>query len=150
MSPDPSSHWAYRLTDWALHHGDALLPVFWLFWVVVMVCAIAHLYFLQGARIIAAAWVWRRTLAWWRRSHGHPGGAGGHTMLYERTMQSSGWRRRRREAIRRAHGRCQECGAGGRLDVHHMTYSHLGAERPWQLAVLCPACHQAVHGRGAA
>lgn len=141
MSPDPSEHWAGRLTWWALHHGDALLPLFWLFWAVVMVSAVAYLYFFQGARIIAAAWVWRRAWAWWRRR----GGAGGHSERYEAVMQSAGWRRRRSQAIRRAGRRCQECGARGPLDVHHTTYRNLGAERPWQLAVLCKTCHQAQH-----
>lgn len=146
MTPDPAAHWVGRLTWWVLHHGDEFLPLFWVLWTVIIVSALAYLYFLQGARVIAAAWGWRRAWRWWRaRSSGHPGGTGGHSDRYEAVMQSAGWRRRRAQAIRRAGHRCQECGARGRLDVHHMTYSHLGAERPWQLAALCKTCHQAVH-----
>jgi 5-methylcytosine-specific restriction endonuclease McrA len=60
-------------------------------------------------------------------------------------MQSSGWRRRRAQAIRRAGRRCQQCGAGGPLDVHHRSYGHLGDERPYELVALCPDCHGQVH-----
>jgi 5-methylcytosine-specific restriction endonuclease McrA len=63
-------------------------------------------------------------------------------------MQSAGWRRRRSQAIRAAGRRCQEYGGGGPLDVHHLSYAHLGDERPWELAALCERCHNRLHGRG--
>jgi hypothetical protein len=138
-----SEQWAYRLTIWLLQHGAVLTPVaIGLCFLVVVACS-ALLWFQSGARYI---WAWRQWQSLFRPS----GGAGGHTMLYRRTMQSTGWRRRRAQAIRRAGHRCEECGARGPLDVHHLSYRHLGDERPYELTVLCPACHQAVHRRNAA
>ena len=111
------------------------------------VLGVVYVWFLQGARIIAAGYVWRRAWAWWRS---RPGGtAGGHTERYRAVMGSEGWRRRRRQALRRAGRRCQRCGARGPLDVHHLTYARLGRERPGDLLAVCERCHGALHGRPA-
>jgi hypothetical protein len=136
----PSDEPAYRLTVWFLEHGAQLAPVVIGLCVVIVVACSALLWFKEGARYI---WAWRQWQSLFRPS----GGAGGHSDRYRRTMQSAGWRRRRAQAIRRAGRRCEECGAGGALDVHHTSYAHLGNERPYELAVLCPTCHQAAHGR---
>jgi 5-methylcytosine-specific restriction endonuclease McrA len=61
-------------------------------------------------------------------------------------MQSAGWRRRRAQALRRTGRRCQECGARA-TDVHHLTYAHLGDERPDELIAVCESCHNRLHGR---
>ena len=151
MSPlpppaDPESQPLYRLTIWLLQHGAQLAPWVIALCVVVALASSAALWFMQGARWLWAWRQWRR--AWGGRAPfrpGHPGGAGGRSREYEAVMQSSGWRRRRAHAIRRAGGRCQQCGSGGPLDVHHTTYIHLGHERPYELAVLCPGCHRRAH-----
>ena len=145
--PDPTDHWLYRLPWWALHHGDQLLPVFWGLWVLAIAVALAGAVLQAGARWFVIFSVWRRVRRWWRSRADHPGGAGGHRVQYQAVMQSAGWRRRRSQAIRQAGRRCQACGARGPLDVHHLSYAHLGEERPYELAVLCEACHQRAHGR---
>jgi hypothetical protein len=87
-------------------------------------------------------------LLWLReRVSGRPGGPGGRSDRYRRVMASRGWRRRRAAAIRRAGRRCEACGARGPLDVHHVSYAHLGAERPHELRALCPDCHGRLHLR---
>ncbi len=127
-------------------------------WSTIHASTVATLCLLVGLGGLSLIAVYRVALAlatlraWWRggswlggRSTDHAGGAGGRSSEYARVMASPGWRRRRREAIRRAGHRCQECGARGPLDVHHLTYRDMGQERPWQLAALCPPCHQAQH-----
>lgn len=42
--------------------------------------------------------------------------------------------------------RCEHCGEGGRMELHHLTYARLGAELPGDLVTLCDACHRSAHG----
>lgn len=150
--PPPESveqHWAYRATWWVLHHGDQLLAPGLVLCVLLAAVCLVLVWAQAGARWIVVYWVWRGFLRGLRsRSRSrHPGGGGGHSAEYEAVMRSAGWRRRRAQTIRRAGRRCQECGAGGPLDVHHLTYQHLGDERPWELVAVCERCHQQLHAR---
>jgi hypothetical protein len=64
---------------------------------------------------------------------------------YIEYMNSARWAWRREEEISRANGRCERCGADEAdvtLQVHHLTYEHLGNEEPGELQVLCVACHE--------
>ncbi len=65
---------------------------------------------------------------------------------YEDYLQTPEWQATRRAALERAGQRCQRCGSGEQLRVHHRTYVRLGAEEPDDLRVLCDQCHEAVHG----
>ena len=65
--------------------------------------------------------------------------------VYTQTMESPAWRRRRALALRRSGHRCQRCGTAVQLDVHHVTYTRLGHERPGDLRVLCRSCHDREH-----
>lgn len=56
------------------------------------------------------------------------------------------WQRRRKEAIKRAGGKCRRCGRVNRLQVHHKTYERLGCELDADLLVLCRMCHRKEHG----
>ena len=114
------------------------------------------LWVVQGARLAILVAIAGGALLWLRdRAHGGvpgvalrpSGGHRGRSARYQAVMRSAGWRRRRSRALRAAGRRCQECGAGGPLDVHHLSYAHLGDERPYELAVLCEACHGRLHGR---
>lgn len=69
-------------------------------------------------------------------------------------LRSHHWRRRRKRALQSVTWRCQECGyadphrdeqRGTRLDVHHVSYAHVGAERDNELRVLCHQCHKKAH-----
>jgi 5-methylcytosine-specific restriction endonuclease McrA len=69
-----------------------------------------------------------------------------HSEQYEAVLTSERWREVRAEVIRSASYRCQACGRGARLDVHHAHgYRHLGYEQPKELQALCRDCHTAVH-----
>lgn len=60
----------------------------------------------------------------------------------EEYYKSPEWEKVRLFALHRASHRCQRCGAGGVLQVHHLTYDRLYDERPEDLEVLCKKkCH---------
>jgi hypothetical protein len=63
----------------------------------------------------------------------------------------------RREVIKRAHGKCEECGRREPLELHHRTYTHpcfdwgdhslpiFGLETTDNLVALCRECHRSRH-----
>jgi hypothetical protein len=58
------------------------------------------------------------------------------------------WNRLKRVAMERCGGACEKCGAAlfpGNRHLHHLTYAHVGAERPADVVYLCVACHSAMH-----
>lgn len=64
--------------------------------------------------------------------------------VYRAHLKSKQWKVIRNHMMGMAHGQCQKCGnRGGRLEVHHKTYEHLGDEfrHLGDLIVLCPDCH---------
>ena len=64
--------------------------------------------------------------------------------VYRDHLKSKQWKLIRAHMLRMAHGQCQKCGKwGGRREVHHKTYEHLGDEMSHlgDLIVLCPDCH---------
>lgn len=69
--------------------------------------------------------------------------------LYTAYLRSQTWKRKRKAAIKRAAGRCEQCSCECAWpEVHHKTYKHLGAELSQDLLVLCPDCHRRLHHRG--
>jgi phage terminase large subunit GpA-like protein len=65
-----------------------------------------------------------------------------HSPEYEAVLESDAWHERRRERAARTNGTCERCGAGGILQLHHLTYERLGRERDSDLELLCPTCHE--------
>jgi hypothetical protein len=61
---------------------------------------------------------------------------------YAEYLSSDNWRERRTRLLK---ANCEKCGRGGDLILHHKTYEHVGRERPWELATLCPGCHAKLH-----
>lgn len=72
-----------------------------------------------------------------------------HTAEYENYIHSNAWRSRRKQALRMGHNRCAMCGSTTSLQVHHLTYKHLGHELDNELVVLCVLCHRKVHNQQA-
>lgn len=64
---------------------------------------------------------------------------------YAEYLQSPHWLAVRKSALERAANRCQVCGATSALQVHHVTYENLGAEKPEDLTVLCKTHHELFH-----
>lgn len=55
--------------------------------------------------------------------------------------------RTRKAALQRAGNKCQKCGSGGALDVHHLVYRRY-RERPEDLIAVCRTCHEELHRGG--
>jgi hypothetical protein len=66
-------------------------------------------------------------------------------MPYSDYLKSDKWKRKRKAALKRAGYRCRDCGAAAHLDVHHLTYAHIGREWKTDLIVLCRSCHEKRH-----
>lgn len=64
---------------------------------------------------------------------------------YHEYLQSDWWKKRRRAKLRSAGFRCEKCGKGGPLQVHHLTYKTLWRERDRDLQVVCRGCHEGIH-----
>ncbi len=61
---------------------------------------------------------------------------------YKLYLRSTAWLNRRRGVLNRAEGKCQLCAGTERLEVHHVTYARVGAERIEDLRCLCHVCHR--------
>ena len=66
---------------------------------------------------------------------------------YNLYIRSSSWRQRRSGVIAREKV-CQLCYGAQRLEVHHVTYTRVGAETIEDLRLLCWRCHKEVESRG--
>lgn len=64
---------------------------------------------------------------------------------YERDLASDEWRRRREKVLARAGYQCEGCLINEATEVHHIDYSHVGAEYAWELRAVCSRCHRALH-----
>lgn len=64
--------------------------------------------------------------------------------LYAEYLESSEWKLRRREVMRRDNGTCQSCGNPAE-QVHHMTYERIGNEDMEDLLAICRRCHRLAH-----
>ncbi len=60
---------------------------------------------------------------------------------YAEYLQSPEWAQIRARVLARDDYRCQDCGRGCDLHVHHLTYEDVGSEHHWQLITLCETCH---------
>ena len=60
-------------------------------------------------------------------------------------LKSPWWSQRRNLALLNAGYRCRRCGVTRQLEVHHLSYAHLGAELDEDLEVLCRGCHLGEH-----
>lgn len=125
-----------RVTRWILREGATLLHPAVAVGLFVILMGMVYLWYLQGATVIWASWLWRSL----RPKRGH-------SSLYVRHLRSPQWQRTRLAAIRRSGGRCSHCGVAAPLDVHHLTYDRLGKERSSDVVALCRTCHNRVHGK---
>ncbi len=66
-------------------------------------------------------------------------------MKYSEYIQSKIWNYNKKLALVKANHKCQLCGFGSELDVHHLSYANLGQEKDGDLLVLCRRCHRDSH-----
>lgn len=69
------------------------------------------------------------------------------SMPYLEYLQTDHWREMREKILVRAKYQCECCGTYDRagLDIHHLNYDRLGAERLDDLLALCNTCHRKIH-----
>jgi restriction endonuclease Mrr len=67
-------------------------------------------------------------------------------MPYREYLRTPEWRKTRAAALHRANHQCAiDPAHTDKLQVHHRTYDHLGAELEGDLLVLCEECHRVHH-----
>lgn len=87
-----------------------------------------------------AAWEDRRT----QREETRPQGW---WTWYDEYLRSPVWQRKRAAVLKRCRGVCEACGQDWAIEVHHLTYAHVGGEPLWDLVGICVACHEWLHGQ---
>ena len=77
----------------------------------------------------------------WRERHKYDGDYYGY-------LQSEEWKALRKQAMIRDGCRCQMCGSGTNLHVHHVSYEHLHTDKELDdVITLCKRCHEEVHAK---
>ena len=65
---------------------------------------------------------------------------------YHDYLRSEEWQRKRRRRLEMDGYRCQMCGSGMNLQVHHISYDNVRTDAEVEdLVTLCKACHEQVH-----
>lgn len=64
---------------------------------------------------------------------------------YEEDLASPAWQAIRSVVLQRANFVCEGCGRARAVQVHHLTYEHLGCELLWELKAVCLPCHERIH-----
>lgn len=64
---------------------------------------------------------------------------------YNKYIKSRSWYLRRMAFFAKYGELCSACGAGEHIDVHHISYRHLGRELDEELVQLCRDCHKEYH-----
>ena len=68
-----------------------------------------------------------------------------HRRHYKLYKESPEWKATRERRKRMDNYQCRKCGARSMLEVHHLTYEHLGNEPMEDLITLCHDCHYREH-----
>lgn len=67
-------------------------------------------------------------------------------MSYDQYLRSPEWKELRQKRIQRDNYQCVICGSAKNLDVHHISYIHMGESGEIDdLITLCRSCHQKIH-----
>lgn len=66
-------------------------------------------------------------------------------MPYAEYLRTDHWLTLRQRVLKRYKHRCQLCGNGSWLEVHHRSYENLGAEKWADVVLLCSRCHRRFH-----
>lgn len=64
---------------------------------------------------------------------------------YDQYLKTPEWAHRRSLVLDRANGICEGCRERHAVEVHHLTYRHVGEEFLFELVALCDECHDRVH-----
>jgi hypothetical protein len=64
---------------------------------------------------------------------------------YGEYLSSDLWAQMRMKVIQRAGGICEGCLERPAIEVHHLSYEHIGNEFLFELVAVCKHCHEAIH-----
>lgn len=65
---------------------------------------------------------------------------------YRLYLKTPAWKSKAKQRAAIDGYQCQLCGSRENLQIHHLTYRHIGFENPWvDLVTLCENCHSGVH-----
>lgn len=64
---------------------------------------------------------------------------------YREYLRSETWQKKRSQRLAMDGFKCQMCGSGKNLHVHHITYEHFSAEPIHDLITVCDNCHRKIH-----
>ena len=64
---------------------------------------------------------------------------------YYKYIKTQAWEEMRQKVFRRDGYKCVICNEAKDLNVHHITYENLGAEKVSDLVTLCRNCHENIH-----
>ena len=64
---------------------------------------------------------------------------------YKEWVLSPAWRRIRNAKLKDSGYKCELCGSAKNLQVHHITYEHIGDEPLDDLLTVCNKCHKKLH-----
>lgn len=65
---------------------------------------------------------------------------------YERYINSQEWKVFRKRVLAERGHKCEKCGSGALLQVHHLHYRSFRHEASGDVQVLCEDCHSKIHG----
>lgn len=66
---------------------------------------------------------------------------------YNTYLKTPEWQRKRVAVLARSQGMCEGCRINKAVQVHHLTYDHVGDEFLWELVAVCLMCHSRLHPR---
>lgn len=64
---------------------------------------------------------------------------------YNAHLISQKWQKLRKLVFKRSDGFCEGCGVRKAIQVHHVSYDHMGDEFLWELRAVCLTCHERIH-----
>jgi len=64
--------------------------------------------------------------------------------VYAQYLNSDEWKSRRVQVMARCLGICEACNICDAVEVHHLTYDHVGCEPLFDLVGLCVGCHEGI------
>ena len=64
---------------------------------------------------------------------------------YHHYIKSKAWARKRQTLFAARGKKCEICGSGLNVEVHHLSYERLGREKLKDLQIVCGNCHRTTH-----
>ena len=65
-------------------------------------------------------------------------------LTYGNYLNSPEWKKRRTRILIRDGYQCRICGNANELQIHHVRYDNIGAEKALDLTTLCERCHRPI------